>query len=48
MRFGWKVHRTRFHALLTSVTGVAQNHLKNLIALMDFFILVLFLSVLYL
>ena len=27
-----------FHALLPSVTRMAKNHLKNLIALMDFFI----------
>ena len=38
MRFGWKPHRAKFHALLPSVTGMAKNHLKNMIALMDFFI----------
>ena len=38
MRFGWASHRDEFHDLVGYVNEDAENHLANLILLMDFMI----------
>lgn len=38
MRLGYAKHRDALHAIIPTLTRVYQNHAKNLVALMEFFI----------